>query len=147
MRFSTCLLILACLSCSAFVPAVGQSGSSATPAKSLRVVAGEIESSLSFKPSDETDSDAPRFVALWQRQMPTPGWTFEIDDTQVEGHRIIVRMTEVAPSGMSAQVMTRTTVKVAIGAVPRGRYVLEIQSRRDGSKPHQPVYAAIVNAY
>ena len=145
MRLSSSLLVITCLSCSALSPAVGQPAE--VPAKSLRVIESEIDSPLTFKPSDEAVSEAPRFVAIWERRMPTPGWSFSVDDLQLEEGRIIALVTETRPDGLMAQVMTPATVKLAIGAIPRGRYVFEIRTRNDVAKKHQPVYAAIVNAY
>lgn len=90
----------------------------------------------------------PQFEVVFEREMPTPGWKFDIDEisTDPQTSRIVVRVTEVRPGGIAAQVMTPTKLKVALGTLPRGQYFLELQVRR-GSGRHVPVQGFLLNAY
>ena len=90
----------------------------------------------------------PQFEVVLERDMPTPGWKFDVDEisTDEETSRIVVKLTEVGPGGITAQVITRTKLKVALGTLSRGQYFLELQVRR-GSGRHVPVQGFLLNAY
>ncbi len=64
--------------------------------------------------------------------MPTPGWTLRVDRVTAADPdgRIRAWVTEIAPDGMVAQVITDTPLRIAIGVLPPGSLVLEISTRR-----------------
>lgn len=94
------------------------------------------------------ESDPVRFVLVFEQQMPTPGWTSEVDSVEVdrEAGRIVVEITQQAPEGIVAQVITKTEVAVGLGSLPRGRYVLELRTRRGAAGGYRPVHALVVVA-
>jgi hypothetical protein len=81
----------------------------------------------------------PKFSIVLERDMPTPGWTFEVDEIEVlrEEGRIVARVTEIGPSGITSQVITPTELKLDLGTVPPGKWSLELRTRKDRSKPHR----------
>lgn len=90
----------------------------------------------------------PKFELVLQREMPTPGWSFEQDDVEVdaEAGRIVVRLSEIAPKGVVTQVLTLTACRIPLGTLEPGRYVVEIRLRRGSSGRHEPVHALVVEA-
>ena len=92
------------------------------------------------------DGSRPTFVAEFTQQMPTPGWTFRIDSVETEGDRIVARITEIRPQGMVVQMIAPGTVKIPLGSFERGRYVLEIRSRRNPEAEHRPTFATVLLA-
>ena len=93
------------------------------------------------------DDNPVRFVAEWTQQMPTPGYTFELDTLNIDGDRIVAELTEIRPTGLVVQVQVPGTAEIPLGVLPPGRYFLEIRSRRDPNGKHRPAFAAVVNAY
>lgn len=93
-------------------------------------------------------SKPPQFEVMLEREMPTPGWTFDVDGIQVDDDagRIVVRVTEVRPTNIVAQVITPTKLKISLGSLPRGQYFLELQVRR-GEGSYVPVQGFLLNAY
>ena len=93
------------------------------------------------------ESDPPQFEVVLTREMPTPGFRFEIDALDVDaGHgRITARVTEVPPDGIVAQVITPAKLRLSLGSIPIGRYVLEIWIRR-GSADHRVAGARVLVA-
>jgi hypothetical protein len=94
------------------------------------------------------ESHPVQFVLVFEQTMPTPGWTSTVDSVDVDGEagRIVVRITQKAPEGIVAQVITPTKLRVPLGSLPRGRYVLELRTRRDEASGFQPVHALVVSA-
>lgn len=76
------------------------------------------------------ESQPPQFDLVFRREMPTPGFELRVDSIETEGGRIVARITELAPEGMVAQVITPTELRLSLGAVAPGRYLLEIHTRR-----------------
>lgn len=78
------------------------------------------------------ESRPPQFDLVFRREMPTPGFTLHVDSIERvdDRGRIVARVTEVAPKGMVAQVITPTELRLSLGSVPQGRWVLEIHTRR-----------------
>ena len=74
----------------------------------------------------------PQFRVTLTRDMPTPGWKFEVDEVKVdaESGRIVARITEHAPGGIVSQVIKPTRLDVELGILPRGTYLLELWARR-----------------
>ena len=93
-------------------------------------------------------SDPTRFTLIVERDMPTPGWTFLVDSVEADAgsSRLTIKLTEVGPGGMVAQVLTHARIEVPLGQVESGAYFVELWTRRDPAKPHQPGYALIVLA-
>ena len=114
---------------------------SAAPASTNLTVGG----SDAFNPV-ELDGSPPTFVAEFTQQMPTPGWTFRIDSVETHGDRIVARLTEIRPQGMVVQMIAPGTAKIPLGSLERGRYVLEIRSRRNPQADHRPAYATVLLA-
>jgi hypothetical protein len=88
----------------------------------------------------------PQFELVLEREAPTPGYAFEIDSLDVNPaeRRIRVRFTEKRPEGLVAQVITPTRMRVELGALEPGAYVLELWLRRgDG---YEPVQALVLSA-
>ena len=92
------------------------------------------------------DAHTPKFVLELTRRMPAPGWSFEIDtiDFDEEHERIVVKVTEKAPGGIVSQVITPAKLQVPLGSPARGRYVLELWSRRGADSEHVVVHAMVV---
>ena len=80
--------------------------------------------------------------------MPTPGWTFLIDSVEADAgsSRLTIKLTEVGPDGIVAQVLTPTRIEVPLGQFESGAYFVELWTRRDPAKPHQPGHALIILA-
>jgi len=74
----------------------------------------------------------PQFDLTLVREMPSAGWKLEVDaiDVDADAQRIVARVTEVAPQGMAAQVLTPTWLRLSLGALKPADYVLEIRIRR-----------------
>ena len=93
-------------------------------------------------------SEPPKFVFEIVREMPTPGWRFEIDtvDFDEANRRIVAKVTEVRPDGMAAQVITDTRLRIPLGSIARGRWFLEVWSRRTSQRGHAPAHAFLLIA-
>jgi hypothetical protein len=94
------------------------------------------------------ESEPTKFTLVVEREMPTPGWTFEIDTIEVDTNaaRITVKLTEAAPDGIVAQVLTPGRIEVPLGTIEPGAYFVELWTRREAGKPHQPGHALVVIA-
>ncbi|TDI49181.1 MAG: hypothetical protein E2P01_03870 [Acidobacteria bacterium] len=122
----------------------GAGGESAAPAAtSLTVVRSEAADPFKLV---ELDGSPPTFVAEFTQQMPTPGWTFRIDSVETHGDRIVARLTEIRPQGMVVQMIAPGTAKIPLGSLERGRYVLEIRSRRNPQADYRPAFATVLLA-
>jgi len=88
------------------------------------------------------------FTLVVEREMPTPGWTFVVDAVEADAgaSRLTAKLTEVGPSGMVAQVLTRERIEIPLGAIEPGAYFVEIWTRRDAAQEHQPGFALVVVA-
>ncbi len=124
----------------AIQPARAGGEPAAPAATSLTVVRSEA-----FK-LVKLDGSPPTFVAEFTQQMPTPGWTFRIDSVETHGDRIVAKLTEIRPQGMVVQMIAPGTAKIPLGPFTRGRYVLEIRSRRNPQADHRPAFATVLLA-
>jgi hypothetical protein len=100
-------------------------------------------------PRVEADpSGSARFTLSLEREMPTPGWRCEIDAVEIDADagRIVARISEIAPEGITSQVLTKTRCSIPLGAVPPGRFVLELHTRRGTTGRHEPVQAFVLHA-
>jgi hypothetical protein len=80
----------------------------------------------------------PQFEVVLTREMPTPGFTFAVDSLEVDEQagRIVARISEVRPQGITTQVITSTPCRLPLGTLAPGRYALEIRLRRGTTGPH-----------
>ena len=127
----------------ALQPAVASGKSDAPAASSVSVVRSEAADPFKVV---KRDGSPPTFTAEFTQQMPTPGWTFEVESIETEGDRIVAKVTEIRPQGMVVQMIAPGTMTISLGSLKRGRYVLEIRSRRDRMVDHQPTFAAVLLA-
>jgi len=116
----------------------------ALPVTALTIVDSEVAEPLKLT---RIEGSPVRFAAEWTHTMPTPGWTFELDDTSVEDDRLRIDLTAIRPTGMVAQVEAPARVTIELGSLPRGRYFLEIRVRRGATQVHRPVFAAVLDAH
>jgi len=91
-------------------------------------------------------SNPPQFDVVFTREMPTPGFSFVVDAVDVEPGRIVARLTEVPPTGQTAQVITKADCRVPLGRLARGTYLLELWVRRGPSAPHALEHALVLRA-
>lgn len=93
-------------------------------------------------------SQPPQFQVVLHREMPTPGWRFAVDSvkTDREAGRIRAEVTETGPDGMVAQVITRTPLRIPLGSLEPGSYVLELWLRRGTTGEHRLVHALVLEA-
>ncbi len=90
----------------------------------------------------------PQFEISFTRSMPTTGWDHALDSVTVDQQprRIVAKLTEIRPSGISAQVITPTKCRVPLGRLAPGRYLLELWVRRGADQPHTLAQALVVIA-
>ena len=83
-----------------------------------------------------------------RREMSSSGWALRLDSVDVDpsSRRIVVQITEKAPEGMAAQVITPTEVEIPLGPLEPGAYFVEIWGRRAPADRHEPVYALVIRA-
>lgn len=88
------------------------------------------------------------FTLVLERVMPTPGWTFKIDSVEADAasSRLTVKLTEVGPDGMVAQVLSPARIEIPLGQIEPGAYFVELWTRQSPAKPHQPGHALVVIA-
>ena len=88
------------------------------------------------------------FTLVLERVMPTPGWTFKNDSVEADAasSRLTVKLTEVGPDGMVAQVLSPARIEIPLGQIEPGAYFVELWTRQSPAKPHQPGHALVVIA-
>jgi hypothetical protein len=93
-------------------------------------------------------SATPRFEIVLVREMPSTGWDLSVDSVDIDedSGRIVARITEIAPAGMSAQVITPTSCRVPLENLPRGVYALELWLRRGAGRPHALTQALVLRS-
>jgi hypothetical protein len=91
----------------------------------------------------------PQFQIVLTRDMPTAGWNLEVDALEVdeEARRIVARISERGPQGVSAQVVTPAKLHLEVGTLDSGPWLLEIRSRRSAEGPYGLVFAELLAAY
>jgi len=127
----------------ALQPAVAGDKPEAPAASDVRVIRSEVADPFKVV---QREGAPPTLTAEFTQQMPTPGWTFEIDSIETRGDRIVAKFTELRPQGIVAQMLAPGTMTISLGSLKPGRYVLEIRSRRDRMIDHQPTFAAVLLA-
>ena len=90
----------------------------------------------------------PQFDLMLTRDMPTPGWNLTLDSIEVdeETGRIVAKVSEIRPTGITTQVITATPCLLQLGTLGSRRYVLEIWLRRGTSGTHSLAQALVVIA-
>jgi hypothetical protein len=90
----------------------------------------------------------PKFTVVLDRDMPTPGWRFEIDGIEVlhEEGRIVARVSEIGPTGITSQVITETKLRLELGVLRSGTYSLEIRLRKGTAGPYRLAGAIVLVA-
>ena len=90
----------------------------------------------------------PQFEVTLLGEMPTPGFTLEVNSVEVDesSARIRALVTERAPEGVTSQVLTRTKLRLPLGTLAPGTYILELWLRRDPTKPHTLHQALLLTA-
>ena len=93
-------------------------------------------------------SAAAIFTLVLEREMPTPGWTFQIDSVEADAasSRLTVKLTEVGPDGIVAQVLSPARIEIPLGQIEPGTYFVELWTRQTPAKPHQPGHALVIIA-
>jgi len=93
-------------------------------------------------------TEPPSFTLVLVRQMPTPGWTWRVDalDVDAKSRRITARLTETAPQGIVAQVITPTRFELPLGELQAGSYFVELWTRLDAAREHRPARALVLEA-
>ena len=124
--------------------AISCSVASGGPAARLWVADSRVKSAEIV--TDESASSV--FTLVLERMMPTPGWTFEIDSVEAEAasSRLTVKLTEVGPDGMVAQVLSPARIEIPLSRIEPGAYFVEIWTRQSPANPHQPGHALVVIA-
>ena len=91
----------------------------------------------------------PQFQLVLTRDMPTTGWSLDVDTLNVdeEARRIVARISERGPDAVSAQVMTPTQLRLDVGTLDSGPWLLEIRSRRGAEDPYRLVFVELLAAY
>ena len=90
----------------------------------------------------------PQFDVTLERDMPTPGWRFAVDGIDVlpdEG-RIVARVSEIGPTGVTSQVITPIKLRLELGVVAPGTWLLEVRLRKGTSGPHRLAQAIVLLA-
>jgi hypothetical protein len=141
MRPSLCLVLAgSSLACAAMVIGA-QGGGTAAALRFLEEPFGN--------PEVVAEGTAPaRFTVSLEREMPTPGWGCQVDavETDAATGRIVVEVSEIEPTGIVTQVITKTRCRIALGTLAPGRYVLEIRGRRGTTARHEPIQAFVLDA-
>ena len=92
----------------------------------------------------------PQFHITFKRDVPTPSWSLALDSLELDetSRRIVARVTEARSSGgISAQVITGRSLKLDLGTLAPGNYVLEIHVRRGTDGAYRPEHAMILAAF
>ncbi len=68
----------------------------------------------------------PQFDVMLERNMPSTGWSLLVDAIEVDtgSGRIVARISEIAPTGAAAQMITATSCRLGLGKLSPGSYVL-----------------------
>ncbi len=111
------------------------------------------DTALTLRPVDpmfaarvvELPSCPPSFVVELTADMPDAGWSLAVDrvsDPDESGRRI-VEVTATPGEDAFAQVLTPRTVKVPLGMMRKGVYLLDVHFRRGPAK-YQRVQAVVL---
>jgi len=132
----------------AFISFVSVTGA-ATQGDVQKATAVNVRASGFFNPRIVTlRSMPPQFRLTLTHEMPSAGWTFNVDDVEVNptDKQITVRVTRHAPEGVAAQVITPVEVHIALGDLEIGQYFLELWGRDVGAASYWPEGAFVLEA-
>ena len=92
------------------------------------------------------EGDPAHVVLTLRREMRTAGWDLRVEEVEpaIDDRTIRVRMVAVPPEGLAAQVITPREVRVDLGSLPPGRFVLEIWERTEGGGGSEPAHAEVL---
>jgi len=97
------------------------------PALTLRIV----EPTFSDPELREAEGEPGRFALLLRKELPTPGSSFDVNvEFDHDAKRIRARATEIAPAGITSQVLTSTHLLIPLCSLSPGSWVLELWVRR-----------------
>ncbi len=85
------------------------------------------------------ESAPPQFAVILTVAMPTPGWKVKVDKVSAAdaAKRIQIYITGERPVGMTPQVITNTDIRVPLGVLPKGNYLLDVFGRYDAGEAHE----------
>ena len=94
------------------------------------------------------ESMPPQFAVILTVAMPTPGWKLTVDKLSAADadKRIRVDLRGKRPDGAWPQVITNTDVRVPLGVLPKGRYLLDVFGRYDAGEAYQRRGVVMVQA-
>lgn len=95
-----------------------------------------------------SETEPREFELVLTRELPSPAWTLTLDALEVdkEKRRIIAEVTEQSSGGMAAQVIVKRELRLSLGSIEAGFYVVELRLRRGTKKPHVPVQSLVLRA-
>lgn len=137
MRLNVLLVAALALGCAGVVAPGGEAGGAVPETPKAR--------GLVVREARYTDPEVavlkslpPQFEMTLLGEMPTPGFTLEVDAVEVDDspQRIRAMVTEHGPTGVTSQVLTKTPLRLSLGTLTPGNYILELWLRRDPTKPH-----------
>ncbi|MHC4732386.1 MAG: hypothetical protein ACYS6Z_17595 [Planctomycetota bacterium] len=97
----------------------------------------------------ETKETCPvHFAVVLTARMPSPGWKLEVDDVAKPdaARRIRIKITGMAPKEPAAQVITPQALRVPLGTLAPGEYLLDLHYRT-GAAPYRRAGAFVLEAY
>ena len=94
------------------------------------------------------ESAPPQFAVILTVAMPTPGWKLTVDKVSAPDaeKRIRVDLGGKRPDGAWPQVITNTDIRVPLGVLPKGNYLLDVFGRYDAGKAHERKGVVLVQA-
>jgi len=97
---------------------------------------------------DVKESQPPQFDVRLVADMPTPGWKLAVDEVAGPdaAGRIRVKITGEGPDGRVIQVITPETVRVPLGSLAAGRYLLDVAYRKGKAGAYRRVSALLLDA-
>jgi len=95
-----------------------------------------------------SETEPRQFELVLTRELPSPAWTLTLDSLEVdaEQRRIVAHLTEQSSGGMAAQVIVKRELRLTLGTIESGFYVVELRLRRGTKKEHVPVQALVLRA-
>ena len=129
------------------IPAMQDSKKTKKPAKGARHLV-QMENWVQKVKIRTMESAPPQFAVILTVAMPTPGWKLTVDKIGAsDAHkRIRVDLTGKLPKGMWPQVITNTDIRVPLGVLPKGNYLLDVFGRYDAGQAHQRKGVVLVRA-
>ena len=93
------------------------------------------------------ESAPPQFAVNLSLWMPSPGWKLEVDNVERQRDgRVLIKVTGQRPKGMLPAVMSKKVLRIVLGSLPKGEYLLDVWGRLDKSKEHRRKGIALLRA-